>query len=237
MRKVLFSSACCVFSLGINGIPQSVFGEEKVPAPNPSSPPPLGKEDAEKKSPEGEEEDLLTSLDVQTLLAEVKEKRMLEKIAKGLEEQSDQQEAIRQRLAKLENVLSVLEKRLEGLNPEQEKKIIDTLANIAPNKAADIFSLLPQNIQKRLSGNQKVTKIFEIIPPRKAAAILELLSEHIRTLILGGLKERNAAAIMAVMAPKKASETTKALVEPRSRSMSEKSEESPPETPPVKQKS
>ncbi|MDR2412561.1 MAG: hypothetical protein LBD66_03065 [Holosporales bacterium] len=214
MRKVLLFSVYCVFSFGISGSSQFVFGEEKASALESSSPPSLGKEDTG-KSPEGEE-DLLTSLDVQTLLAEVKEKRMLEKIAKGLEEQSDQQEVIRQRLAKLENVLSVLEKRLGRLNPEQEKKIIDTLAKIAPNKAADIFSLLPQSVQKRLSENQKVTKIFEIIPPRKAAAILELLSEHIRTLILGGLKERNTAAIMAVMAPKKASETTKALVDPHS---------------------
>jgi len=117
-------------------------------------------------------------------------------------------ESKRTELAEREESLKREEQRLQALRKDVDERI-------------DRYTVILRKIESALANIETVrgeridavVKTYEAMPAENAAARIEALDRPTALLILGRMKSKKAAAILALIAPPKAAEITRHLTE------------------------
>lgn len=105
-----------------------------------------------------------------------------------------------------ENQLRQEEKRIEALRKDVDERI-DKYTKIL----AQVENLLKKIEQVKEQNFEHIVKTYEAMPPEDAAARLSALDEELAVKIILKMKYKKAAAIMALMDTKKATNITQSI--------------------------
>jgi flagellar motility protein MotE (MotC chaperone) len=109
-----------------------------------------------------------------------------------------------------------LDKRSQELDMKEERlRLMEQEVSQMLKKYAEIREALEEKEKKRKETEEKqvgrLAKMYEAMPPEEAAARIDKMNETLALTLLGKIKEKSAAQILAGLSPAKAAQLTEKL--------------------------